>query len=93
MSPYTKNLNYHNERRLEYLEYQRPRGYEILCLAARGLSNREIGEELCISPCTVKNIFWDMYKSFGAKNRAHMVAKAIMAGIIPFTRDDYESTN
>lgn len=59
------------------------RQLEIVDLAAKGLDNVEIGEELHISGDTVKTHLYRAYRQSGAKNRAHLVAMVLSAGMIP----------
>ena len=51
---------------------------EILVLAARGLSNRLIGEELSLSEATVKRHLANVYEKVGVHSRNDAVRKALM---------------
>lgn len=65
------------------------RQVEIIGCVARGLDWREIGEELGISPLTVKKHILDTMRKMGARNKTHMVAMALAQNIIgppPVTR-------
>ena len=53
-----------------------PREQEVLELLAAGLTNREIGEALVISPETVKKHTSNIYGKLGASNRTEAVARA-----------------
>jgi LuxR family maltose regulon positive regulatory protein len=53
-----------------------PREEEVLALLAAGLTNREIGEQLVISPQTVKKHAGNIYGKLGAGNRTEAVARA-----------------
>ncbi|MFF3243757.1 helix-turn-helix transcriptional regulator [Streptomyces sp. NPDC002870] len=46
------------------------REVEVLCLAARGLSNRQIGEGLSISDRTVGHYLAHIYDKTGRRSRA-----------------------
>lgn len=46
-----------------------PRQVEILSMIAVGASNREISEKLFISPHTVKNHLYNIFKKIGVSNR------------------------
>ncbi len=46
-----------------------PREIEVLRLAASGLSNAEIAEELALSLRTVQNHLYSIYSKLGVKSR------------------------
>ena len=52
------------------------RQQEIVQLAARGASNKEIAQVLGIAPYTVKNHLAQIFEKLGASNRAQAVAMA-----------------
>jgi pimeloyl-ACP methyl ester carboxylesterase/DNA-binding CsgD family transcriptional regulator len=54
---------------------------EVLALVARGLSNREIAEQLVLSPRTIERHLENLYRKTGARNRAEATAYAFRAGI------------
>lgn len=56
---------------------------EILLLVARGLSNDQIGEELFISPATVKTHLARVMAKSDAHDRAQLVILAYEAGLVP----------
>src|SRR5688572_26779429 len=58
------------------------REVEVLRLLAAGLTNREIGERLVISPETVKKHSGNIYGKLGAGNRTEAVARAREMGVI-----------
>jgi PAS domain S-box-containing protein len=58
------------------------RELEVLALAARGLSGRQIAERLVISPATVKTHLANLYPKLGASDRAAAVATALRLGVI-----------
>jgi DNA-binding NarL/FixJ family response regulator len=49
-----------------------PREVELVRIAAQGLTNREIGAKLGISPGTVKIHLHNIYKKLGVKNRVEL---------------------
>ena len=49
-----------------------PREVELVRIAAQGLTNREIGARLGISPGTVKIHLHNIYKKLGVKNRVEL---------------------
>ncbi|HZX37973.1 MAG TPA: LuxR C-terminal-related transcriptional regulator [Streptomyces sp.] len=53
------------------------REVEVLCLAARGLSNRQIGEELSISSRTVGHHLAHIYDKTSRRSRAGMAVLAM----------------
>lgn len=55
---------------------------EILLLAARGLSNRRIGEDLHLSTATVKRHLSNVYDKLGVHSRGEAVSRAISEGWI-----------
>ena len=60
-----------------------PREVEVLKLLARGLSNKEIGERLVISPKTVGNHVEHIYGKIGSSNRAGAGLFAMRHGLLP----------
>jgi HD-GYP domain-containing protein (c-di-GMP phosphodiesterase class II) len=59
------------------------REVEVLKLVARGLSNKEIGEQLVISPKTVGNHVEHIYSKIGASTRAAASLFAVHHGLLP----------
>jgi LuxR family maltose regulon positive regulatory protein len=59
-----------------------PREQEILELLAAGLTNREIGEELVISPETVKKHTGSIYGKLAVRSRREAVARARTLGLL-----------
>jgi DNA-binding CsgD family transcriptional regulator len=55
---------------------------EVLALAGEGLSVREIGARLVISPATAKTHLEHIYKRLGVRHRTEAVAHALRAGFI-----------
>jgi DNA-binding NarL/FixJ family response regulator len=51
---------------------------EIVVLAARGLPNAHIAEELAISEATVKRHLANVYQKIGVRSRSEAVRKALM---------------
>lgn len=64
------------------MERLSPREKEVLEHLAQGLTERQIGERLFISPNTVKTHLRIVLIKLEARNRIHAVAKALRAGII-----------
>lgn len=64
------------------MERLSPREKEVLEHLAQGLTERQIGERLFISPNTVKTHLRIVLIKLEARNRVHAVAKALRAGII-----------
>jgi pimeloyl-ACP methyl ester carboxylesterase/DNA-binding CsgD family transcriptional regulator len=57
------------------------RELEVLRLVVRGLSNREIAEELVLSPRTVERHLENLYRKTGTRNRAEASAHAVAEGL------------
>jgi two-component system, NarL family, response regulator LiaR len=71
-----------NETRLEELGIT-PRELEILGLIARGLSNREIAEQLFVSENTVKTHSSRLFDKLSARRRTQAVQLGKEFGLIP----------
>lgn len=56
---------------------------EVLKLAARGLSNRRIGESLGVTEETVKSHLKQIYAELGVNNRVDCVVRASQLGLLP----------
>jgi LuxR family maltose regulon positive regulatory protein len=61
------------------------RELEILQLIAQGLSNRQVAQQLFISPGTVKKHTANIYGKLGVHSRTQAVARARTLGILPST--------
>ena len=55
---------------------------EVVSLIATGSTNREIAEELFLSPHTVKEYTSGLYRKLGVRNRAEAVKRAQSLGLI-----------
>jgi two-component system response regulator DesR len=55
---------------------------EVLELIAAGYTNKEIAEELYLSPHTVKEHTSALYRKLGARNRAEAVQRAQRIGLL-----------
>jgi DNA-binding NarL/FixJ family response regulator len=64
------------------------RELEVLRLAAKGLRNREIGAELCISENTVRNHIVSMMEKLGTTYRAEAIAVGIKQGLVRLDEND-----
>ena len=51
---------------------------DVLHLLLGGLTNREIGYGLCLSPFTVRNYISRLLEKFEARNRTNLVVKLIV---------------
>jgi DNA-binding CsgD family transcriptional regulator len=58
------------------------REFEVLAFAARGYTNREIGEKLFISPETVATHMRNLLRKTGMSNRTEATAFAVRQGIV-----------
>ncbi len=86
-------------KELDHLEAERhgvsritSRQERIIELAAGGMTNRAIAEQLFISEATVRFHIQKAKERLGARTRAELVAKAIRLGLIPPSRDDVATT-
>jgi HD-GYP domain-containing protein (c-di-GMP phosphodiesterase class II) len=59
------------------------REVEVLCVLARGLSNRDIAETLVLSPRTVQHHLASVYDKIGLRTRAGAAVFAIENGLVP----------
>jgi DNA-binding NarL/FixJ family response regulator len=57
------------------------RELEVLRLLASGFTNKEIAEQLFLSPDTVKTHLSNAYRKLGVSDRAHAVAVALRKGL------------
>ncbi|WP_106639166.1 response regulator transcription factor [Allosphingosinicella vermicomposti] len=59
-----------------------PRESEVLELVANGLSAKEVAHEIGIAPRTVERHIENVRMKMRARNRAHMVAQAVLNGVL-----------
>jgi len=59
-----------------------PREVEVLALAAEGTGIPELGEELTLSPNTVRTHLKNIYAKLGVNNRTGAVTRAMRLGLI-----------
>lgn len=59
-----------------------PRQLEILRLIAEGYDSYAIARELCLSRDTIKGYTKQLYRTLGARDRAHAVSIAYRKGIL-----------
>ncbi len=62
------------------------KGLEVLSLAAKGLSNKEIGAKLGITEATVKSYFVDVFQKLNVRSRTEAIFVSLKSGIL--TLDD-----
>jgi DNA-binding CsgD family transcriptional regulator len=55
---------------------------QVLVLASKGLTGKEIGKELGVTFGAVRNQFYRIYRKLEVKNRAEAISKAIELGLI-----------
>jgi HD-GYP domain-containing protein (c-di-GMP phosphodiesterase class II) len=63
------------------------REVEVLRVLARGLSNREIADSLCLSPRTVQHHLASVYDKIGLRTRAGAAVFGIENGLVPGTSE------
>ena len=59
-----------------------PRESEVLELVANGLSAKEVAHQIGIAPRTVERHIENVRMKMRARNRAHMVAQAVVTGVL-----------
>jgi DNA-binding NarL/FixJ family response regulator len=75
------------------LEELTEREREVMALAARGLSNVEIGEGLGVSPATAKTHINRAMMKLRARDRAQLVAFAYESGLVTAHRGDLQAVS
>jgi DNA-binding NarL/FixJ family response regulator len=68
------------------------RELEVLCAAAEGQSNAEIGRQLWVTEQTVKFHLSNIYRKLGVSNRTEAMRRAIMRGFISAPRSVHEDS-
>lgn len=63
-----------------------PRERQILELVAHGMSAKEIAHEIAIAPRTVERHIENMRNKLRARNKAHMITKALGFGLLSIDR-------
>ena len=64
------------------------KGLEVLSLAAKGLSNKEIGAKLGITEATVKSYFVDVFQKLNVRSRTEAIFVGLKTGLL--TLDDLD---
>jgi DNA-binding CsgD family transcriptional regulator len=59
-----------------------PREREVLGLAANGYTSKEIGQQIGIAHRTVERHIENSRLKLAARNRAHLISKALKAGLL-----------
>ena len=72
----------HRRREQPLVEPLSARELEVLALVAEGLSNREIGDHLFITPGTVKNHVSNVLAKLGVRDRTQAVLQAQELGLL-----------
>ncbi|QTD55232.1 helix-turn-helix domain-containing protein [Parasphingorhabdus cellanae] len=65
------------------------REHEILEFIAQGLSTKEVAQHIDIAPRTVDRHVENVRLKLRAKNRTHMVACAVMEGLLRVDNEDH----
>ena len=65
-----------------------PREQEILEFVAKGLSAKEIAGQIGIAPRTVEGHIDSVRLKVRARNKAHMVTQAVLAGVLKLGESD-----
>ncbi len=77
-----------NERTSMPIEDLTPREREVLTLAAKGLTNRAIGQNLGISDRTVQGHLANIYAKLQVGSRTEAVTKALQLGLITLLEEE-----
>ncbi|MFN2364006.1 MAG: response regulator [Halarsenatibacteraceae bacterium] len=78
----SQDLDSEGEQPTDYDELLSNREHEVLGLLARGMSNREIAEELYISEKTVKNHVSNILRKLDVNDRTQAVIKSLKYGLV-----------
>jgi LuxR family transcriptional regulator of spore coat protein len=70
-------------RQIEELIQITNRESQVLRLISLGMSAKEVALELHIAPCTVERHIENVRLKTRTRNRAHMIAYVIRAGMLP----------
>jgi NarL family two-component system response regulator LiaR len=58
------------------------KGMEVLSLAAKGMSNKEIGANLGLSEATVKSYFVDVFQKLNVRSRTEAIFVSLKSGVL-----------
>jgi DNA-binding NarL/FixJ family response regulator len=72
----------HSDRRAQSLTTLTGRELEVLVLVAKGLSNRSIATQLCVSEATVKSHLYHLCRKLHIPDRTHAAIIAYETGLI-----------
>jgi DNA-binding NarL/FixJ family response regulator len=75
---------HHATRPVKPISHERlsAKGLEVLALAAKGLSNKEIGAQLGVSEATVKSYFVDVFQKLNVRSRTEAIFVGLKSGIL-----------
>jgi DNA-binding NarL/FixJ family response regulator len=65
-----------------------PQQLAVLKLAARGLTDRQIGRKLFVSESTIRFHIQNLKRRFGAQNKVELIARAVRGGFVDGEDDD-----
>ncbi|MDP4088806.1 MAG: response regulator transcription factor [Bacillota bacterium] len=77
-------------KRSSVLDTLSQREVEVLLKISKGLSNKEIGEQLFLSEKTVKNYATNLFRKIGAHDRVHATIFAIENGVEEYYTKKYK---
>jgi DNA-binding NarL/FixJ family response regulator len=55
---------------------------EVIALVAQGLNNQEIGEQICVSPSTVRNHLRSIFAKLHVYGRVKLVLYVVNSGLV-----------
>jgi DNA-binding NarL/FixJ family response regulator len=75
---------HHAAKAVKFVPQERvsAKGLEVLALAAKGLSNKEIGAEMGISEATVKSYFVDVFSKLSVRSRTEAIFVSLKSGLL-----------
>lgn len=87
------NIKSKNKKTTSFLDGLSKREIEVLIQISKGLSNKEIGEQLYLSEKTVKNYATNIFRKIKVEDRVHATIFAIKNDIEEYYKLKFEENN